>query len=235
MGRLGPRKPQEAARARELRRGGAPFRRIALELGVSPSTVVAWTRDIDLSLEQTAANLRGSGGPLDPERLRRAGAKRSAEFRAKRLAYQREGRLKAREGDPLHRAGCMLYWAEGSKTRNDVRLTNSDARMVGYFCRFLIDALDIDRSAISVAINVYTNNGLGIREIEDHWLQHLGLPRSSLRKHTLNHAPTSSSGQARGRLPYGVCRVSVCKSRAVQHIYGAIQEYVGFDEPAWLD
>jgi hypothetical protein len=55
-----------------------------------------------------------------------------------------------------------------------------------------------------------------------------------LRKHTLNHMPTSSSGRARNKLPYGVCTVYVHSTRVVQHIYGAIQEYGGFDEPAWL-
>ena len=56
-----------------------------------------------------------------------------------------------------------------------------------------------------------------------------------LRKHTLNHMPTSSSGRARHRLPYGIWTILVGSTRAVQHIYGAIQQYTGFDEPSWLD
>jgi hypothetical protein len=51
----------------------------------------------------------------------------------------------------------------------------------------------------------------------------------------LNHLPTSSSGRAKNKLPYGVCSVVVHSTWMVQHIYGAIQEYAGFDEPAWLD
>ena len=128
----------------------------------------------------------------------------------------------------------MLYWAEGSKTGNAVRLTNSDARMVRFFCRFLVTALGIDPLNIRVSINVYTNNGLSIRDVENYWLRLLALPRTCLRKHTLKHMPTSSSGRARGRLPYGVCRVVVHSTEALQHIYGAIQEYGGFEEPAWL-
>jgi hypothetical protein len=38
-----------------------------------------------------------------------------------------------------------------------------------------------------------------------------------------------------GRLPYGTCRLSVHSTAIVQHIYGAIQEYAGFDRPEWLD
>ncbi len=229
-----PRKPIEMARARELRGGGMSLKRIAAQLGVSPSSVMLWTRDITLTNEQIAANMNRGGGPWDPERLRAAAAARSASCRAKRAKAQAEGRARARAGDALHQAGCMLYWAEGSKSRNDVRLTNSDPRMIRFFCRFLVESLGIEPLDIRVSLNVYTNNGLSIGDIEDHWLKTLGLPRSSLRKHTLNHMPTSSSGRARGRLPYGVCRVSVGSTRAVQHIYGAIQEYAAFDEPAWL-
>jgi hypothetical protein len=222
------------AKARQLRREGRSLKRIATHLGVSPSSVRLWTEDIVLAPEQMAANLYRRGGPWDPERLRAATAARSAACRAKRAEYQERGRVRARSGDPLHLAGCMLYWAEGSKNRNDVRLTNSDARMVRFFCRFLVESLGVDPRDIRVSINVYTNNGLTIGEIEAHWLQALGLPRTCLRKHTLNHTPTSSSGRARGRLPFGVCRVSLCSTETVQHIYGAIQEYAGFDQPAWL-
>jgi hypothetical protein len=128
----------------------------------------------------------------------------------------------------------MLYWAEGGKNRNCVRFANSDPQMVLLFRGFLTDALGIDRDQICLSINAYTNNGLSIEEIERFWLDLLDLRRSSVRKHTLNHMPTSSSGRARNRLRYGVCFLTVNSTWAVQHIYGAIQEYAGFEEPRWL-
>jgi hypothetical protein len=89
---------------------------------------------------------------------------------------------------------------------------------------------------VTVRLNVYTTNGLTLRVIEDHWLGALGLPRSCLRGHTVNHTPTSSSGRKRNHLPFGVCSLRVLKStHLVQHIFGAIQEYAGFEEPGWLD
>ncbi len=129
----------------------------------------------------------------------------------------------------------MLYWAEGKKGRNTAALTNSDRPLVVLFRRFLTDSLGVKPGAISVSLNVYTNNGLSIAEIERHWLEWLELPDSCIRKHMLNHMPTSSSGRARNRLPFGVCTIAVSSTRVVQHIFGAIQEYAGFDEPAWLD
>ena len=129
-----------------------------------------------------------------------------------------------------------MYWAEGAKNRNTIRFVNSDIAMVRFFVRFLRESLRVPMDRITVRLNVYTGNGFSIREIEDHWLHALDLPRAALWGHTLNHAPTSSSGRKRNHLPYGVCCVSVLKStRLVQHIYGAIQEYGKFEEPSWLD
>ncbi|MDX6388017.1 MAG: hypothetical protein QOD85_1819, partial [Gaiellaceae bacterium] len=39
----------------------------------------------------------------------------------------------------------------------------------------------------------------------------------------------------KNKLPYGTCRVVVSKTTVVQSIFGAIQEYVGFDRESWLD
>jgi hypothetical protein len=130
----------------------------------------------------------------------------------------------------------MLYWAEGSKSRNTVSFSNSDPQMLSLFRRFLVEALRVDPADVSLRLNVYTGNGLSIEEIEGYWLTLLDLPRVSLRKHILDHTPTSSSGRMRNKLPYGVCTLRVARStRLVQHIYGAIQEYAGFDQPDWLD
>jgi hypothetical protein len=230
--RTGPRDPELHRRARELRLTGIPYKRIAATLKISPATALAWTRDIELTPEQEAHNRRV---PHNPEALRKRGAACAATCRARRAEFQQEGRRRARDGDLLHQAGCMLYWAEGAKSRNSAKFANSDPQMILLFRRFLTDAVGVDRSEIRLSINAYTNNGLSIEEIELFWLELLDLPRASVRKHTLNHMPTSSSGRAKTRLPYGVCFLIVDRTWVVQHIYGAIQEYGGFEEPPWLD
>jgi hypothetical protein len=225
----------ERSQARDLRVQGWPHKRIAALLGVSPGSVHAWTRDIELTAEQRAHNLRGPTGPQNPAVVARRAESWSATCRAKRAAYQAEGRTRALAGgDPLHLQGCMLYWAEGSKGRNVIDFANSDVAMVVTFCRFMRESLGVEQDRIRLSINAYTNNGLSIDDIEAHWLTALGLPRSCVRKHVVNHTPTSSSGRAKNRLVYGVCSLRVGSTQALQHIYGAIQEYAGFDEPRWL-
>lgn len=232
-----PRKPLERAEARRLRRDEAmPIKRIAARLGVSPSSVHAWTRDIELTPEQHHQNLVGPRGPANPEAVAARAATWRRRNRERRRQFQLEGRDRARIGDALHMAGCMLYWAEGAKNRNTASLTNSDVHMLVFFRRFLHTCFDVGPADITICLNVYLNNGMRIDQVERYWLQALDLPTTCLRGHTLNHMPTSSSGRKKDRLPYGVCKLSVLRSTwLVQHIFGAIQEYGTFEEPRWLD
>lgn len=229
-----PRKPAERAAARELREQGHSYKRIAAELGISPSSAFNWTRDIELTAEQIAFNL-GRGFKADSEVVNRRARTWSAVNRERRRVYQREGRERARiGGDPLHQTGCMLYWAEGAKHKNCAKFSNSDVAMVAFFRRFLTECFDIQLTKLRFTVHVYLGNGLSISDIEEHWLTSLTLPRSCLRKHQINPLPTSSSGLKRNRLPYGVGNLSYCDTHIVQHIFGAIQEYAGFEEPRWL-
>jgi hypothetical protein len=43
------------------------------------------------------------------------------------------------------------------------------------------------------------------------------------------------SDTRRNILANGVCTVRVYSTELTQHIYGAIQEYGGFERPEWLD
>ena len=163
-------------------------------------------------------------------------ASKSAFHRQMRARFQEEGRERARRGEPLHTAGCMLYWAEGSKDRNTAQIANSDPSMMEFFVSFLRGCFGITSEDMAFKLNVYTGNGLALDEIELFWMDRLGLGRRSARKHIVNHFPTSSSGARKAKLPFGVCTLTVKRSTwLVQHIYGAIQEYSGIDQPQWLD
>jgi hypothetical protein len=226
----------EAAKqeARRRRARGEPLKAIARGVGVSVSSVHKWTKDIELTAEQIERNRSGPGGPHNPRDVARRAYAWSRRCRNRRLGFQRQGRHRALEGDPLHLAGSMLYWAEGSKRGGSVQFSNSELPMVRLFRRFASECLEVPPEGFTVTLNVYLGNGLSLAEIEVHWLQGLGLPRSCLRKHTINHTPTSSSGRQIGKLPYGVCTLKVLGgTRILHHILGAVQEYAGFSRPDW--
>jgi hypothetical protein len=134
----------------------------------------------------------------------------------------------------LHVAGSMLYWAEGSKSRNSVVFVNSDPHMVRLFVRFLREQFDVPNEALRVDCNLFADHLDRQREIEDFWRATLVLPRSCLRKSTVNTYSKYSQKKRRNRLPYGTVRVCVHSTEIVQSIYGSIQEYGGFERPEWL-
>lgn len=128
--------------------------------------------------------------------------------RRKRLAAQDHGRHLARQGDPLHVTGCMLYWAEGSKRRNDVEFANSDPDMLRTFVEFLSRCYEVPRDNVRLTLNVHLNNGLALSEIEEWWLARLNFSRCSLGSHTVNRY-SRRSGQTRRTLPFGTARIVV--------------------------
>ena len=129
----------------------------------------------------------------------------------------------------------MLFWAEGSRQRNSVQLTNSDPEIVAFFVRFLRCHFDLSDETFRVSCNLFSDHAVRQREIEDFWLAKLDLPRSCMTKTIVNVYSKYSQKKRRNMLPYGTCRVCVHKTCIAQHLYGAIQEYAGFDRPEWLD
>jgi hypothetical protein len=203
---------------------------IARELGVSVGSVSVWTRDLELTEEQVAA--LAAVNPRHSQQVR-GQHNRSQNARVKRLIAQMQGRALARRRDPLHQAGCMLYWAEGSKSRNTLQFVNSDPHMIRFFMRFLEECFAVARDRLVFSINCYVDNGLDIDAIEAWWLDELQLPATALRKHTINN-PSASSQRQKRNLPYGTGRLVLHSTLVLQSIYGAIQHYADFDEPAWL-
>jgi hypothetical protein len=103
--------------------------------------------------------------------------------------------------------------------------------MASLFIRFLREEMQIPNENIAIFIHCHYPDTLEQRRIEQYWLQLLGLQETCLRKTQVK----KGSDTRKNILINGVCGISVARStRLAQHIYGAIQEYAGFDNPAWL-
>ena len=140
-----------------------------------------------------------------------------------------------RLGEPLYVAGVMLYWAEGDKSsRNAARITNSDPEVLRLFMRFLRECLEVQDERMSVTCNLFADHLARQREIEQFWLDTLDMPRERLCKSFVNVYSKYSQKKRTNKLPYGTTRVVVHSTQVVQNIFGAIQEYGGFERPEWL-
>ena len=226
-------KTAERQWARDLRRHRAmSVKEIARLVGVAPSSVSLWVRDVPLTADQLES-LR-QRNPAYNRQLR--GANRNAERgRARRIDYQEEGRALARRREALHVAGVMLYWAEGSKSRNSIQFVNSDPAMTRLFVDFLRTYYEVTTEAFRLDCNLFADHAERQGEIEGFWLDALGFPPTCLRKSKVNVYSKYSKKKRKNKLPYGTVRVCVHSTPIIQSIYGSIQEYGGFDRPEWLD
>jgi hypothetical protein len=177
-------KTAERRQARELRRKeGRSVREIADLVGVSRATVSLWVRDIELTAEQHAALLARNPAYNG----QRVGAQaKIAKYRALRHGYQQKGRALARRGDPIFAAGCMLYWAEGTKARNQLRLSNSDPELVRFFVNFLRTYFDVSDENLRITCHLFADHLQRQREVEGFWLKTLRLPESCLCQSIVN-------------------------------------------------
>jgi hypothetical protein len=119
----------ERQRARELRARSWTLKAIAEELGVAKSSVSIWVRDVEFTPR-----------PVDGARAHRRGPNKLQRRKQHEIeALLVEGRR--RIGDLDEReflvAGAALYAGEGSKGDGRVKFTNSDARLVAFFCTWL--------------------------------------------------------------------------------------------------
>lgn len=225
--KLGAYKIDEYNEARRLRiEEGLSLNDISKKLNVAKSSVSLWVRDIRLTDEQKN-RLICDNGKLGNE-------ERKSTYYKRRLQYQNNGKDMVGFGNNEYIAGIMLYWAEGSKSRTAVQLTNSDMYMIKFFVKFLRNNYYLNDEDILIRINCYDDIH-SLEEIEKYWLENIGLPNSSLRKTMLNKKPISSKQTKRGKCEYGVCNVLVYRVDIVQSIYGAIQEFIGFENKKWID
>ena len=223
-------KTKEKTEARRIRvEEQLSIKAIVARLGVAKSTVSLWLRDLPLSPETIEA--RSMAG------CTKAAKARHDEARAIREQYQQAGRgmMDAYRDDPLFVAGCMMHWAEGSKDKNKVDMTNTDPFFLRLWMVFIKQFFNVPPTDITLHVHCYLDNGKTQRQIEAYWLKQLDLPRSSLRKTVVVTNHKFSTGAKKNRHPFGVAHIAVHSTEIVQQIWGAIKDYACIDDDRWLD
>jgi transcriptional regulator with XRE-family HTH domain len=169
-------------RARDLRALGWTYKEICDELGVSRSSVSLWVRDVEFDRAaweaRADANYKnGNHGPR-PKRQNRLQLEKGLEIaRMKAQGAVRIGRLTEQE---FLIAGVALYVGEGAKTANEVKVANSDPRLLLFFVTWLRHFYEVDESRLR--LRLYLHEGLDLEAAEAFWSDLLGIPRSQMTK-----------------------------------------------------
>ncbi len=109
-------------------------------------------------------------------------------------------------GQPLWLAGAVLYWAEGSKTRNKLSMANTDPRALRLFIAWIREYLISDAE---FRLHLHLHEGNDERAAQSYWRAILNLRDAKFYKTFIKPRGT---GHRKNTHLHGVCTVRVMKS-----------------------
>lgn len=185
-----------------LRRQGNSYKAIAKELGMSVSTLSNWFKGVDFS-EAVKAHLSAEVYEASKRRLLNLNTERGITLAARYEQAETEALrdLEQYGRDPLFVCALAAYWGEGDKvTKGQVRITNTDPKMLSMFYVFLTSICHVQEDRIHGSVFVYPD--LDPQKCILFWQQETGV------KHFHKAINLPSRHKSR-RLPYGVCTIVV--------------------------
>lgn len=184
-----------------LRRKGRSYSEILKKIKVSKSTLSNWMKDIKLTPEQN--------GRLTTKRELAGykGAKANQKYTEKRrrlIIEQARNEVPQLIKNPLFLAGLMLYWAEGGKTEEKVKFSNSDSSMIKLMMRWFREICHIPEHKFRITLYLHT---LHVRkDARNFWSNITGIPPSQFTKDMIKSTIYS---QRTNKLYEGTCRIAI--------------------------
>lgn len=120
-----------------LRKEGKTYNQISKILGVSKGTLSCWFKNADWSQKISESNSKSN---YSPEKINLMHSARQRQLAAHYDLMRQTAAVDVAKyaNDPLFVAGLMAYACEGDKLSNNlVRITNSDARVLLFFKKFI--------------------------------------------------------------------------------------------------
>src|SRR3989344_3680692 len=189
----------------KLRKAGRSYNFISQELAIPKGTLSDWFNDLNWS-QTIKAKLTQRANILARKKMGLMAAANKKKWTAWREDHRTEAakefpRLK---NNSLFIAGLMLYWAEGDnypKSPN-VRLTNTDPRMIRIFLRFTYNICRIPKERVRIGLILYPDINQPV--CEKYWSDYLKIPLNQFHKTQFikGRHPTK-------RLKNGICMVRI--------------------------
>jgi hypothetical protein len=198
---------ERAELGRDLRRLGLSYGEIMDLIRVKKSTLATWCRDVELTNDQIAALRERTGQPMGVPRDTQW--KRREEIESIRIAAV--GRVADLLFDPLWIAGVVLYWAEGSKTKNQLRVANTDPAALRLFVAWVRRHLD---PSADFSLQLHLHEGNDEHAARLYWQRQTGLVDANFYKTFIKPKGT---GHRKNHLPHGVCSVKLRRCANAWH------------------
>jgi transcriptional regulator with XRE-family HTH domain len=185
-----------------LRRAGKSYKEIAAALGMSKSTLTKWFKGHSFS-EEIRKSLTVNAGTEGTSRLHKLNKVRGDSLEALYFRAMAEAtlELEMNKNDPLFIAAISAYWGEGDKrSRNHVRLINTDPQMLQLFIEFLMRFCGVQRECIRAAMFIYPD--LDEQICRKYWQKEVGIS-------TFHKTMVLPSRNKTKKLQFGTCSIIV--------------------------
>ncbi len=190
--------------AEKLRKDGRSYSQISAQLNIPKSTLSNWFQ-YNAQSQQVKNFLNAANRGINKVRLARLHKIRGEELRALYAQAEDEAvkEFEYLKYHPLFIAALMIYWGEGDKGQNLVRVTNSEPAVIEVFIQFLREIGGVEDDKIKLHLLLYPD--LEDAVLREYWAKEVG------------HSNFNKSVVIQGRhktrkLKYGVCHVTVCSS-----------------------
>lgn len=197
-------KVYEKKQAIILRKQGLAIGEIASKLNVSKSSVSYWVRDIRLTKEQRL-KLNANGHSVEAIEKRRLARLANTQIRRNAVAKAATEEAFLLTTVPLWCVGVSLYWGEGGKTQNTVRIANSDPDVIVTMMRFFREVCLVSEKKFHGHVHTFAH--CNVNKAENYWSRISGISRDKFFK--TYKKQSSSSKNKRNTLPYGTFQIYV--------------------------
>lgn len=193
----------------KLRKAGWSYNMIREELGVPKSTLNNWLgRILFVPNKEVIARIGRA-------KLKSALFKQRMKFRSFELAKQQArkdvGALSQRD---LFLLGIGLYLGEGEKTYENVRIVNSDPKIIKISIKWFTDICNVGVGNFRPSVHTYPDNN--IQETINFWSKELKIPIEQFGKTVIDNRRDKSKLKIR-KLPYGTLHLYI-RSNKMPHL-----------------
>ncbi|MCL5004651.1 MAG: hypothetical protein M1170_01755 [Patescibacteria group bacterium] len=210
---------QEKLIAVQLRKRGWSYKKILTKIKVAKSTLSLWLRDVELTFQQKEKLLKGR------EKSRYAGAKarqRQRIEKTEKIINVAKEEAKILFKNPLFSSGLMLYWAEGAKSNESIKFSNSDPIMIKFMMKWFRDICNVPEKKIRIAVHMHELHCR--KDIEQYWSKITNIPLKQFQKTYIK--PTSLKHR-KNILYNGTCSVVIADRDLFRKIQGWRLGFIG--------
>ncbi len=188
-------------KAVKLRNAGYSYSMISDKIGVPKATLSNWLAFIPFQPNEEVLEKIGKA------KLKSALYKQNLKFediaKMKKEAIKDVGRLAERD---MFMLGIGLYMGEGSKSFEQVQITNSDPVIIKTAIAWLKTFLKLDIKNFTIQIHAYPDTGL-VKSI-NFWSTQTGIPKKQFSKVIIDNRNNKSPLNKR-KLPYGTVSLRI--------------------------